>query len=123
LLLKSLMNNNCYGNSNSSCVVSLQHCRIIRSHMLTHGSCAMVFVIHNQSFPILGRSFSYNFFLDVMTHNTLHSLKLRTIYNNNMVINFKKCSCTYCSILNELKVLVVLQFHKQLFIMCLFFSL
>jgi hypothetical protein len=123
LLLKKFMNNNCYGSSSSSCVVLFQHYKMFKSHMLTHGSCAMVFVIHNQYFPILVRSFSYNFLLGAMTHNTLHSLRFRIIYNSNMVINLKKCSCIYCSTPNEQKNLVVLQFYKQLFIMCLFFSL
>ncbi len=40
--------------------------------MSTHGSCVMVFDIHNQSFFILGKKFSYDFLLDAMTHNTLH---------------------------------------------------
>ncbi len=108
----NLMGISYYGSSSSSCVVLLQHYRMFKNHMLTHGSCAMVFVIHNQSFPILGRTSSYNFLLDVMTHNTFHSLKLRTIYNNNMVINLKKCPHTCCYILSETKILVVLQFHK-----------
>jgi len=117
------MSSNCYGNSTSSCLVLLQHYRMFRSHLSTHGSCAMVFVIHNQSFLILVRRLSYNFLLDVMTHNTLQSLRFKIIYNNNMVINLKKCSCTCCFIPNEQIFLVVLQFHKQLFITCVFFSL
>jgi len=123
LTLINLMGISYYGSSSSSCVVLLQHYKMFKSHMLTHGSCAMIFVIHNQSFAILGRTSSYNFLLDVMTHNTFHSLKLRTIYNNSMVINLKKCPCTCCSILSETKFLVVLQFHRQLFITCLFFNL
>jgi hypothetical protein len=85
----NLMNNICYGSSNSSCVVLLSHYKMFISHMSTHGSCATIFVIHNQSFPILVKSLSYNFLLDAMTHNTLHSLRFRTIYNINMVINLK----------------------------------
>jgi len=77
-----------YGSSSSSCVVLLEHYKIFKSHILTHGSCAMVFVIHNQSFFILVIIPFYNFMLDAMTHNTSHSLRFKTIYNNNMVINF-----------------------------------
>jgi hypothetical protein len=117
------MNKNCYGTSSSLCVVLLQHYRMFKSHMSTHGSCAMVFDIHNQSFLILGRIFSYNFLLDAMTHNTSHLLRFKTIYNNNMVINLKKCPRTCCSIPCEPKILVVLQFHKQFFITCLLFNL
>jgi hypothetical protein len=81
------MNKSCCGTNSSLCVVLLQHYRMFKSHMSTHGSCAMVFDIHNQSFLILGRIFSYDFLLHVMTHNTLHLLILKKIYNNNMVIN------------------------------------
>jgi hypothetical protein len=75
--------------------------------MLTHGNCAMVFVIHNQSFFILGGNPSYNFLLDVMTYNTSHALRLRIIYNNSMVINLTICPCT-CYIPSETKNLVAL---------------
>jgi hypothetical protein len=70
------------------CVVLLQHCIMLWGHMSTHYSCGMVFVIHNQSFFILSRILSYKFLLDAMIHNTSHLLRLKTIYNNNMVINF-----------------------------------
>jgi hypothetical protein len=40
-----------------------------------------------------------------------------------MVINFFKCPHTCYSIPSEPNFLVVLQFHKQFFITCLFFSL
>jgi hypothetical protein len=76
LLLRSLMNNSCCGSSSLSCVVLLQHCIMLRGHMSTHYSCGMVFVIHNQSFPILSRKLSYKFLLDVMIHNTSHLLRL-----------------------------------------------
>jgi hypothetical protein len=76
LLLRILMNNSYCGSSSLSCVVLLQHCVMLRGHMSTHGSCGMVFVIHNQSFPILSITFSYNFLLDVMIHNTFHLLRL-----------------------------------------------
>jgi hypothetical protein len=46
-LLKKLMSNNCCGSCSLSCVVMLQHCRMFRSHMSAHDSCAMVFVMHN----------------------------------------------------------------------------
>jgi len=94
-----------------------------QNHMLTYGNYAMVFVIYNQSFLILGITFFYNFLLDVMTRNTSHSLRFKIIYNNNMVINFLKCAHTCCSIPSEPKFLVVLQFHKQFFIACLLFNL
>jgi hypothetical protein len=81
------MSISCYGSNSSSCVVLLQRYKMFKSHMLTHGSCAMVFVIYNQSFSILGIAPSYNFLLDVMTYNTSHSLRLKIIYNNSMVIN------------------------------------
>ncbi len=85
------MNRNYYASSSSLCVLRLQHYKLLKNHMLIHANCAMVFVIHNQSFPVLGRTLPYNFLLDVMTHNTFHSLRLRTICKNNMVINFFKC--------------------------------
>jgi len=117
------MNKNCCGTSSSLCVVLLQHCRMFKTHMSTHGNCAMVFDIHNQSFLILGRTFSYDFLLDAMTHNTSHLLRFKTIYNNNMVINLKNCPCICYSIASEPKFLVMLQFHKQFFITCLLFNL
>ncbi len=95
------MNRNYCVSSSSLCVVLLQHCRMLRSHMSTHGSCAMVFVIHNQSFPILGKTLPYNFLLDVMTHNTFHLLRFRIIHNNNMVINFLKCPRTCSTPMNQ----------------------
>jgi hypothetical protein len=47
------------------------------------------------SCPCLGRKLKakvvtlyYNFLLNVMTHNTSHLLRFRTIYHSNMVIKF-----------------------------------
>jgi hypothetical protein len=65
------------------------------------------FLLYISIFSILGKTLYYNFLLDTMTHNTSHSLRLRTIYNNNMVINLKNAH-----------ILVVLFLVKQIFWLC-----
>jgi hypothetical protein len=79
--LINLMSISYYGSSSSSCVVLLRHYRMFKSHMLTHGSCAKVFVVHNKSFPILGRSPSNNSYwmLWHTTHLIYSNLKQSTI--------------------------------------------
>jgi hypothetical protein len=49
-------------------------------HMMIHGSCAMIFIVHKKFFLLQGRFFSYHLLLDTMTHNaSIHLLKLKAI--------------------------------------------
>jgi hypothetical protein len=61
--------------------------------MIIHGSYAMFLVILNQTFSTSCRTMIVFLLLHVMTHNVFHSLRLRGININAMVIHLKKCPC------------------------------
>jgi len=55
--------------------------QMLQNYMTSHGSYAMIFVIHNQPFLMLDEILSNLFNLwDAMTQNTSHSLKLKAIH-------------------------------------------
>jgi hypothetical protein len=56
-------------------LVQLQNHKIFWSNMTTHGSCAMVLIIDNQTFSTLGIILIYHFLLHTMAQNSFHSLK------------------------------------------------
>jgi hypothetical protein len=58
--------------------------------MMIHGSYAMVLIIHNQSFLILGRVLIYLFLLHIVAQIASHFLRFANIYNNIKVIKFKE---------------------------------
>ncbi len=54
---------------------------MLQNDVTIHGSYAMIFIIHNQTFLMLGEILSNPFnLLDAMTQNTSHSLKLKAIH-------------------------------------------
>jgi hypothetical protein len=64
------------------------------SNTIIHDNCAMVFVIHNQTFFTLGKTLTYLFLFHIVAQNAFHSLRLTSIHNNNKVIKFEKCPRT-----------------------------
>jgi len=53
--------------------------QMLQNYMTTHDSYAMIFVIHNQPFLMLGEISSNPFnLLDAMMQNISHSLKLKS---------------------------------------------
>jgi hypothetical protein len=76
------------------------------SNITIHGNCAMVFVIHNQTFFTLGKTLTYLFLFHIVAQNASHSLRLTSIHNSNKVIKFEKCSCTFLFLLCNFKLLV-----------------
>jgi hypothetical protein len=61
---------------------------MFRNNMTIHGSYAMVFIIHNETFLTLGRALIYLFLLHTVAQNASHSLRFVNIHNNIKVIKF-----------------------------------
>ncbi len=84
------LRNNCNANNNTLCIVLIQNCKMLKSHMILVIVVPWSLLYIYQSFMLQGKTLSYHFLLYVMKHNTSHLSKLRAIYSNNMIINLKQ---------------------------------
>jgi hypothetical protein len=85
-------------------------------NMTTHGNCAMVFIIHKQTFSTLGKTLICLFLLHIVAQNASHSLRFSNIHNNIKVVKFKEPQRTCWSLPCALEPLVEFKLEKQLFL-------